>query len=224
MVASPWCHTVRSPDSFLQPRWPNRCKRSSRTATAVATCRSCWCCPTVAAFRCRRRPRPRSSSARGGRCKALASPELGRLARAYVHNEIDFTGGARRVLDIAEAMVGSVAHGRDRCARGGARSGTSTAATARTSRITTTSPTRSTGCGSIRGWSTRARTSPPRAIRSPTRRRESSTTSAASCGFAPGESLPRHRLRLGRARSSGRRSTTASTRRASRCRSTSSTT
>jgi cyclopropane-fatty-acyl-phospholipid synthase len=45
--------------------------------------------------------------------KALASPELGRLARAYVRNEIDFTGGARRVLAISEAMVGSVVHGRE---------------------------------------------------------------------------------------------------------------
>jgi cyclopropane-fatty-acyl-phospholipid synthase len=45
--------------------------------------------------------------------KALASPELGRLARAYVRNEIDFTGGARRILAITEAMVGSVAHGRE---------------------------------------------------------------------------------------------------------------
>ena len=45
--------------------------------------------------------------------KALASPDLGQLARAYVRNEIDFTGGARRALAIAEAMVGSVAHGRD---------------------------------------------------------------------------------------------------------------
>jgi len=45
--------------------------------------------------------------------KSLATPELGRLARAYVKNEIDFTGGARRVLRIAEAMVGSVAHGRE---------------------------------------------------------------------------------------------------------------
>ena len=45
--------------------------------------------------------------------KALAFPELGRLARAYVHNEIDFTGGARRILGITEAMVGSVAHGRE---------------------------------------------------------------------------------------------------------------
>jgi cyclopropane-fatty-acyl-phospholipid synthase len=46
--------------------------------------------------------------------KALASPELGKLARAYVHNDIDFSGGARRVLDIAESLVGSVTHGRDR--------------------------------------------------------------------------------------------------------------
>jgi cyclopropane-fatty-acyl-phospholipid synthase len=48
--------------------------------------------------------------------KALASPEMGALARAYVHNDIDFSGGARRVLAIAEALVGSVAHGRDRLA------------------------------------------------------------------------------------------------------------
>ena len=46
--------------------------------------------------------------------RALAFPELGRLARAYVHGDIDFSGGARRVLDLAEALVGSVSHGRDR--------------------------------------------------------------------------------------------------------------
>ena len=45
--------------------------------------------------------------------RALAAPELGKLARAYVHNDIDFSGGARRVLAIAEALVGSVTHGRD---------------------------------------------------------------------------------------------------------------
>jgi cyclopropane-fatty-acyl-phospholipid synthase len=45
--------------------------------------------------------------------RALASPELGRLARAYIHNDIDFSGGAKRVLAIAEALVGSVTHGRD---------------------------------------------------------------------------------------------------------------
>ena len=45
--------------------------------------------------------------------KALAAPAMGSLARAYVHNDIDFTGSARRVLAIAEAMVGDVAHGRD---------------------------------------------------------------------------------------------------------------
>jgi cyclopropane-fatty-acyl-phospholipid synthase len=48
--------------------------------------------------------------------KALASPELGALARAYVANDLDFSGGARRVLGIAEALVGSVTHGRDRLA------------------------------------------------------------------------------------------------------------
>ena len=45
--------------------------------------------------------------------KALASPALGSLARAYVRNDLDFTGGARTALDIAEAMVGSITHGRD---------------------------------------------------------------------------------------------------------------
>jgi cyclopropane-fatty-acyl-phospholipid synthase len=45
--------------------------------------------------------------------KALARPALGVLARAYVHNDIDFTGSARRALAIADSMVGSVAHGRD---------------------------------------------------------------------------------------------------------------
>ena len=45
--------------------------------------------------------------------RALAAPAMGSLARAYVHGDIDFSGSARRVLDIAEAMVGSVAHGRD---------------------------------------------------------------------------------------------------------------
>jgi len=45
--------------------------------------------------------------------KALASPALGGLARAYVRNEIDFTGSARRIIGIVDAMVGAVAHGRD---------------------------------------------------------------------------------------------------------------
>jgi cyclopropane-fatty-acyl-phospholipid synthase len=45
--------------------------------------------------------------------KALAAPAMGRLARAYVHNDVDFTGSARRVLAIAERMVGDVASGSD---------------------------------------------------------------------------------------------------------------
>jgi cyclopropane-fatty-acyl-phospholipid synthase len=43
--------------------------------------------------------------------KALAAPAMGRLARAYVHDDVDFTGSARRALAIAERMVGDVAHG-----------------------------------------------------------------------------------------------------------------
>jgi cyclopropane-fatty-acyl-phospholipid synthase len=43
--------------------------------------------------------------------RALAAPAMGRLARAYVKNDVDFSGGARRMLAIAEAMVGNIAHG-----------------------------------------------------------------------------------------------------------------
>jgi cyclopropane-fatty-acyl-phospholipid synthase len=46
--------------------------------------------------------------------RTLATPELGSLARAYVHNDLDFTGGARRILDIAETLVGGISHGRER--------------------------------------------------------------------------------------------------------------
>jgi len=45
--------------------------------------------------------------------KALASPAMGALARAYVHNDIDFTGSARKALAVAESMVGDIAHGKD---------------------------------------------------------------------------------------------------------------
>ena len=43
--------------------------------------------------------------------RALASPAMGHLARAYVHNDIDFSGTARRALAVAEALVGNIAHG-----------------------------------------------------------------------------------------------------------------
>jgi cyclopropane-fatty-acyl-phospholipid synthase len=45
--------------------------------------------------------------------RALSSPAMGALARAYVKNDIDFTGSARRVLAIAEGMVGDITHGKD---------------------------------------------------------------------------------------------------------------
>jgi cyclopropane-fatty-acyl-phospholipid synthase len=45
--------------------------------------------------------------------KTLATPAMGALARAYVHNDIDFTGSARRATAIAEGMVGEISHGRD---------------------------------------------------------------------------------------------------------------
>jgi cyclopropane-fatty-acyl-phospholipid synthase len=45
--------------------------------------------------------------------KALASPEMGRLARAYVRNDLDFSGSARRALTLAETLVGRFTHGRE---------------------------------------------------------------------------------------------------------------
>jgi cyclopropane-fatty-acyl-phospholipid synthase len=42
---------------------------------------------------------------------ALARPALGRLAQAYVHGDIDFQGSARRMLGVAERMVGEIRHG-----------------------------------------------------------------------------------------------------------------
>ena len=63
--------------------------------------------------RCRRPPRSRSSRARGRACGRSPAPALGTLARAYVHDDLDFTGSARRVLAVAESMVGDVAHGHD---------------------------------------------------------------------------------------------------------------
>lgn len=45
--------------------------------------------------------------------KALARPAMGALARAYVHGEVDFSGSARRILTIAEGLVGEIAHGRE---------------------------------------------------------------------------------------------------------------
>jgi cyclopropane-fatty-acyl-phospholipid synthase len=45
--------------------------------------------------------------------KTLAAPAMGALARAYVHNDIDFTGSARRVVAIVDGMVGEISHGRD---------------------------------------------------------------------------------------------------------------
>jgi len=45
--------------------------------------------------------------------KALAAPAMGALARAYVRNDIDFTGSARRAMAIVDTMVGEITHGRD---------------------------------------------------------------------------------------------------------------
>ncbi|HEV8503162.1 MAG TPA: class I SAM-dependent methyltransferase [Casimicrobiaceae bacterium] len=41
--------------------------------------------------------------------RALAAPGMGMLARAYVRNDIDFSGTARRALAVADALVGNIA-------------------------------------------------------------------------------------------------------------------
>ena len=135
--------------------------RSSRAAMADARCRSRSCCPTAAASRCRRRPRSRSSRARATGLRALARPAMGSLARAYVHDDLDFPGSARR--DARDRR----GDGRRRRARPRRRSRARLQAVAapapqqpREHRVTTTtSATRSTGCGSTSAWCTRARTS-----------------------------------------------------------------
>lgn len=45
--------------------------------------------------------------------RALARPALGGLASAYVRGDLDFSGSTRRVLDIAERMVGDVGSSRE---------------------------------------------------------------------------------------------------------------
>jgi len=45
--------------------------------------------------------------------KALAAPAMGALARAYVNNDLDFTGSARRAVAVVDGMVGEISHGRD---------------------------------------------------------------------------------------------------------------
>ena len=37
--------------------------------------------------------------------RALASPAMGRLARAYVRNDVDFTGSARRALPVKSTSL-----------------------------------------------------------------------------------------------------------------------
>jgi cyclopropane-fatty-acyl-phospholipid synthase len=93
--------------------------------------------------------------------KALAAPAMGALARAYVHNDIDFTGsaGARPPSPRPWSAKSRPAARRSRPA--GGSGATSAAATARTSGTTTTSRTRSTASSSTGSSSTRARISPP---------------------------------------------------------------
>jgi len=56
-------------------------------------------------------PEVRVSARSAAGLRALARPELGRLAHAYVHGDVDFTGSARRAVSVAERMVGKVEHG-----------------------------------------------------------------------------------------------------------------
>ena len=190
---------------------PAAATRSSPTAMAAATCRLRWCCPTAPASRCRQQPDVDIVA------RSLAGPEgarlarrMGSLARAYVHGDIDFTGSARRVLAIAESMVGDVAHGRDRAlARWQAVPAPAPQQPRATSRTTTTSPTRSTACGSTSAWSTPAPISGRRATRSTQAQVAEARPHLPQAAPRAGRALSRHRLRLGRRSSSTRPRTTA---------------
>ena len=76
-------------------RWPNRCRRSSRTATGGATCRSRWSCRTAAGSRCRLDAEIEIVARTWRGLKALASPALGDLARAYVRTTTSISPAAR---------------------------------------------------------------------------------------------------------------------------------
>jgi cyclopropane-fatty-acyl-phospholipid synthase len=43
--------------------------------------------------------------------RTLTAPTMGALARAYVHDKLDFDGTARQVLGLAESLVGDLHHG-----------------------------------------------------------------------------------------------------------------
>jgi cyclopropane-fatty-acyl-phospholipid synthase len=65
--------------------------------------------PDGASVRLADRPEVRVVARSIAGLRALARPAMGRLASAYVRGDLDFSGSARRVLDIAERMVGDVA-------------------------------------------------------------------------------------------------------------------
>ena len=181
-------------------------KKSSPTATAAATCRSRWCCPTAAACRCRRRAEVDIVA------RTLAGPEGARLAgagqprprlrpqRHRLHRQR--AAGPRRSprrwsarrprpRAAARALAHLVVHQR-RAQRA-------------TSRTTTTSPTRSTACGSTRAWCIRARISTDDARIARRRAGAEARPHLPQAAARAGRALARHRLRLGRADLPGRR-------------------
>ena len=147
-------------------------------------------CRTAPACRCRRRRRWRSSRGPGKDCGRWPRPRWVRW-RAPTCTATSISPAARGASSAspsrwsAPCRTAAIARGLEVASC----SCISIAATGATSRITTTSPMRSTGSGSISGWCTRARisaTTPRRSIR---RRSRSSTTSAASSGWRRGERL-----------------------------------
>ena len=113
-------------------RWPKRCSSSSRAATAAANVPVTLVLPDGGRVPLSPTPAVEIVARSWKGLRALATPALGSLARAYVRGDLDFTGSARRMLAIAESMVGAVAHGRDRAhARLQGCGCTSSAATAR---------------------------------------------------------------------------------------------
>ena len=136
---------------------------------------------------------------------SLVHPTMGKLARLLRRGR-----ARRRRRGPADHPCGRGALGHARAAARDGRAApevdrrTREFSTARRSAITTTSRTSSTGCGSTRAWCIRARTSSDADDTLDEAQAAEARPHLPQAAAAARRALPRHRLRLGRARSSGR--------------------
>ena len=191
--ASPSRHTSRSWPEALQKLIASRYGGRDLPVTLVLAGRR----PRAVVADARGRVIARTWRAWGARVAGARAA----LARAYVHDDLDFTGSARRdARRSPRRWSATIAHGRERCA---ARLAAVRASASRqpraTSRTTTTSRTRSTGSGSTRGWCTRARISARTSDTLDDAQAQKLDHICRKLRLDAGRALSRHRLRLGRA-------------------------